>query len=453
MEQEIDLRPYLQAFLRQWRLVVAVAAVLCLLAVVATLLLPRAARARGDVLVVARTSQLALDPRFTERDATMVTSAANQRQALIDLASSPELETRVAAQLGLNPDVAGQLGGRVTVTARSDLLQFEASGTTNAEALELVEAWARGYEDLVSEVYTRANPEDRNFAGQIADAQTRYDEARQSLAAFYGAGDLVRAEQQVLRLEGLLKGGSEAQVSLYTNYLTRTQELSLILEDARSLQAQYVEGGADLGAGLAALAVRTRVAGDGQLPVQLSFASAESFAQDQATTADLARFVQVLEGERDRMVAQAEALAGDLATGDTSAIGLPPELRERYEQELSAARGALAETQAQETLLLQQQTVALKSLEVLQAKRDEIRIAQAAPDVSVRYVGKAPEPPRSIVSSLVLNAVLATMLGLILGSALAIGRVLVGHLARQGPAGAPVAPRGERPADKPVASD
>lgn len=452
MEQEIDLRPYIQAFFRQWRLILGLVAAFCILAVIVTLLLPRQAKARGDVLVVARTSQLALDSRFAERDATMVTNATNQRQALIDLASSPELETRVAAEIFQDDGYApGQLRNAVSVTARSDLLQFEASAETSSQALELVEAWARHYEALVNEVYTRASIEDRNLESQIADAQARYDETKAALAAFYGAGDLVRAEQQVIRLEGLLKGGSEAQLSLYTSYLTRTQELSLILEDARALQAQYEEGDADLGASLAALVVRARLAGGEQLPVQLSFESAESFAQGQAAAADLERFIEVLEGERERMVAQAEALAGALAMGDTSAIGLPPELRQSYEAELSAARAALAEARGQETLLLQRQSVALKSLEVLQAKRDETQIAQAVPDISVRYVGKALVPPRSITTSLVLNLVVAGVLGLVLGSALVIGRTVMNHQSRPETAGA--APRGDRAAEQTLASD
>ena len=442
MEQEIDLRPYLQAIFRQWWLIVASMVVLGVVAAVWTTSSPRQAQARGDLLLVAQSTQLSLDPRFTERDSSMLTNAVNQRQALLDLASSSALEARVAQALGLSSYHDGELLAKIKVTATSDLLRIGATAATDEEALRLAETWTHSYEALVNELYSGTGAATQSLEIQLTSAQQRYDEIQTALTAFYATGELVQANQQVKRLEGLLQGGTDAQIRLYNGYLVRAQDLNLILEDARALQAQNETGVApDLAASLTALVVRTRLAGGG-LPVQLNFGSAESFAQGQATTTDLPRFLTVLAGQRDRMVAQANTLAHDLAAGDGSAVGLPPDLRARYEADLATARGALARATGNESALLQRREVALSSLKVLQSKRDEGQIAQAASAVSVRFVGVATVAAKSLASSLGLNLVVAALIGFFLATGWIVGREFVRHLSSgREPAGSASPPR------------
>lgn len=450
MEEEFDLRPYLQAITRRWMLLLVCALGFALVAGAAVLLAPQPVRAQADLFIAPRNPELTLDPRFTDRDASLITNAGYQRQALIDLGTSSMLESRVAERLGRQP---GGLLGQIEVTAPSDLMRVVASAPSEDEAMALAEAWATGYQELVGELYAGPAAQLDQITADLAEAQQQFDAVQADVDAFYAAGDLVRAEQEVLRLEGLLQGGSEAQVSLYTQHLTRTQELNLILEDARALQSQYEAGGADLGAGLSALAVRARLAGAEQLPVQLSFASAESFAQGQASAADLARFVAILEAERDRMVVQADALARDLAAGNTSAVGLPAEVRASYETELAAAKGALARAEGQEELLLQRRELALKSLEVLQNRADELRIDQSITQVNVRLVGVAPVPPRSTLTALLINGVAAAMAGLVVGVILALVLEWLQNRRRAQARDTALPEHGERPADRPVASD
>lgn len=445
MEQEIDLRPYLQALMRRWRLIMGLIVTLSVLAAIWTMTTPRQVQARGDLLIIPKSSQLTLDPRFTEGDSVMLTNAVYQRQALVDLATSTTLEARVAEHLGLDSYQPGMLLGEIEVKATSDLLQIIASATTPAEATRLAETWTTEYERLINELFNAASPLTSQLDDQITGAQQRFDETQGALNDFYASGDLVRADQQVQRLDGLLNGGTEAQVRLYTEYLTRTQELNLILEDARSLQAQYAaEESPDLAAGLSALAVRARLAGAEQLPVQLSFDSAESFAQGQATGAELTSFVTVLEQERDRMIGQADALARALAAGDGTSVGLSDNLRASYETELAKAQGALARAEGQEELLIQRRDVALASLKALQSRRDESQISQAAPEVSVRFVGASGIPPRALATSLTINVAVAAILGLMIAIVLIIGLELW-QRARSDRSTTPAPKPGERP--------
>lgn len=432
MEYEIDLRPYLQALLRRWYIIAAIALGCALLAAVLTVRQPVIHQATADVLIVSSSPQLRLDERYITRDATVVTGASQQRQALIDLATSGVLERRVARELGEEDAVPGSLLAKIQVTSASDLLRVTASAQDDAPAAELAETWARTYEAMVGELYSGAESSTSLIDVQIAEARQRFDEARGNLDAFYAQGDLVAAQQQVDRLDGLLDIGVDAQLHLYTEYLTRTEELSLIIEDARSLQAQRTGGTPpDLASALSSLAVRARIAGAERLPIQLTFDSAESFAQGQAEGSDLDRFVTVLEGERDRMVAEAEALTRAMAEGDSTAVGLPVDQRARYEAELGTARGALARAQSQESLLKQQVEVALRSLEVLQARRDELLIAQTTPQVSVRLVGSGVVAPRSVASSTMVNALVGGIVGAILGMILVLAFEIISSARRR----------------------
>ena len=95
--------------------------------------------------------------------------------------------------------------------------------------------------------------------------------------------------------------------------------------------------------------------------------------------------------------------------------------------------------------------LALNTLAVLQAKRDEQVIAQATSSISVRYLGDAPVPPASRAVLLVRNGLIAAALA----GFLVITLIIVLEIARQvrqAPAPPPV-PRGEPAPERPPASD
>jgi uncharacterized protein involved in exopolysaccharide biosynthesis len=422
MEQEIDLRPYLWALLRSWKLMLGAVLVAVAAVVALVLLRPAQYESNAQLLIAPSTSQVTLDPRFETRESTLVTTPTFQRQALVDLAESPILEARVAEELGLTSYEPGELLAQVRVSSTSDLISITVSDPDAAEAARIADVWARSYERLVNELYTGAEAQAQQVAAELGAAQGRYEAAQRELEMFLNEGGIVAAEQEVQRFEGLLDGSREAQQMLYTQYLTRTQELNLILEDARIVREQVGAGaGASLADSLAALSLRSRVAGGAQLPVELRFDSGESFAQGrEVTQADLEQLIEVVQAERDRLVGETERLGAAIAGGDGSAIGLTPELRAAYERDLATARGTLEQLGARQRLLTQRRDIALTSLEVLQRRSDDLRLAQATPEVSVRYVGSGLVPPPSLARSLLLGTVIAGILALVLSAGLVL---------------------------------
>ncbi|MCX7792645.1 MAG: hypothetical protein N2378_18580 [Chloroflexaceae bacterium] len=452
MEQEIDLRPYAQALLRRWRwIVIGVLAAVALAAIV-TLIQPRANRARATVLIDPVISQVVLDGRFTERDTGLFSNPVTRRQALIDLATSPVLETRVLEQLRQPELKPGDLVQRVEVRATSDLLTITATGSDAVDAGRLAQLWGQTYEGLVRELYGGGSFGVERIDQELTEARARHAEARRAIDAFLRQGQLARTSQEVARLRELLGTSRKAHQALYTAYLSRTQELSLVLEDARMLRAHIERGEAVPADALAALVLRLRAAGGEGLPVDLTISSPETLATGrEATLSELERLTAVIESERDRLVNETEGVAAAIAAGDASAVGLDAATRARYEAELATAEGRLADLLSEQRALSQTLDLALNTLAVLQAKRDEQVIAQATSSVSVRYLGDAPVPPASRAVLLVRNGLIAV----VLAGFLTVMLIIVLEIARQvrqAPAPPPV-PRGEPAPDRPPASD
>jgi uncharacterized protein involved in exopolysaccharide biosynthesis len=417
MEQEIDLRPYLQALLRQWRVLLGVALVALVAAAGLTLAQPRISSATATVLIEPVSSQVVLDPRFTERDTAQVTNAVTRRQALIDLAESPVLEARVIAALGSDEFEPGELLQKVTVGASSDLLELSVTDQDPAEAARLAELWGQEYERLVAELYAGSSFGAERIGSEIEAARSRHNEARRVYESFLSEGDLVRAEQEVRRLEGLLGATREAHQRLFTQQLSRTQELELLLIDARSLRAQVASGSTSGAAdGLAALALRLRASGASELPVDLSVAPEALVVSREQLLDDLERLAAAIESERDRLMLENARVAAAIAAGDNAAVGVNQPARVQFEAELSTASATLERLRAEQEVLSQTVALSLDTLAVLQAKSDEDAIGQATTNVQVRFLGTGPVAPPSLLTRLVLNSLLATVLAVLLAT-------------------------------------
>ena len=449
MEQEIDLRPYFRAIVQAWKPILSMMLIAALGAAIFSYFMPRPSMANAQLLVLPTASQVSLDPRFTTRETT-VTNAGMQRQALIDLASSPVMEARAAQELGLTGSRPGALLGKVEVSATSDLLTFTVSDDDALAATRLAEVWARSYEALVNELYTGVDAQVQQITAETGDALGRYDEAQRGLEAFLSQGETVSVDQEVQRLEGLLAGSREAQQLLYANHLTRTQELNLLIDDARTVRAQ-IGTGSPFADNLADLALRSRAAGGAQLPLNLRFESAGAFTQDRVVTAaDLDQLISVLERERDRFVSQAAELSSAIAAGESSSVGLEQATRARYEQELATASSRLEGLKARENLLTARRDLALESLKVLQAKSAELALAKAVPTVNVRFIGSSAIPSSSAAASIVVAVVLASALAFGLSVLVVIAMELIRRI-RPG-SDVPAAAPGDRPVDQPAAS-
>lgn len=420
MEQELDLRPYVSALLRRWRLIISAALIFSALAMGLLLLQSRSVVAVADLLVAPTTPQVSLDERYTERDSLLVTNQVFQRQALINLATSTTLESQVAKELNITPYVPGALLERVTINSDSDLLRIRAAAPTDAEAITLADTWARSYARLVTEVYTNDALGEEQLVEELAEAGARFDAIQVELEQFYADGRIVSIEQQINNVNGVLDGSREASELLYSQYLTRTREVELLIQDAQAIQAQTVTGStASVADVVASLALRARAVGGEQAPIQLQIGG-EGLVSGGDTATELERLIGALEELHARLTSESAQIAQAVATGDSSVVGLSPETTSGLIDELARLRGEQALLESRERLLEQRRDVALEALQLLQRKSNEQQIAQTTPTISVRFVSTTLSPPESMLSRLLMGIVGGFVVGAVLGATLVL---------------------------------
>jgi hypothetical protein len=404
------------------------------------------------VLILPSRSQLTFDQRFVTNNATLGTDAASRRQALVALASSPAIETQVLpklpAELVGKDYQPGALARRLSITSEGDLLHIEA-GAPDAQAAQLLaEAWAQAYVHTVNDLYGRDTAMLRELENQLGGAQKRYDQAQHDLETFIGSSQIVQVQQQISMTVELLNGSVQSTQKLYVQYLDQARALEATLHDAETLRQQMAAGQTEgLANALVALALRARAAGSVQLPIDLRFDDPAAFARSGATLADLDALIGVLRQRRDALMEQSRLLAQAIGDGKNEGSGLPPALQDTYAKRLSALNQQYEQQTAQVKLLEQRRNLALDSLSILQRKLDEQRVALGTPEVQVRFISAAAEPPHGRLSRAILFGGAAAFAALFLSTLIVLGlAILRPWLPSRHPK-----PQSERPLDQPTA--
>jgi len=391
------------------------------------LIFGRGRSASASVLIVPITSQVTLDPRFQTTNGNQATTPAAQRQALISLASSQTVARQVIEQVspgsgeGSN-DTVERLISQIQVSSSSDLLQITVNDPDPAIALKLANAWGQVYESLVASVYTRSQFRTELLNSEITAAQERYNSAQQSLETSLIDGKAINVQNQITQMNGLLDGSRQEQQMLYTDYLSRTRQLQLILEDAQTLRAQAsVLDTNGFAYRFAALLLWVRTVDSAAPTLQLSTGDLASndLPADQ-TLSDVDRLISVLARRRDQLLAQANEIANAIASDSDAVTGLDATTRQRYIDQLATLNSTYEQQRARQDLLTQQRDLARDTLMLLQRKRDEQEVARSSPQVEVRFVSANlnPKPPQSMRA--LLSGLTAGIGGLILGLVLVL---------------------------------
>lgn len=454
MEEEIDLRPYVVALIRQWRTIAIIVVAAAIGAAALALALAPSYTASADVLILPSRSQLTFDPRFVTSNTVLGTDVVSRREALIAMASSIALEDQVRpklpASLSTVAERPGALADSIRVNVNGDLLHFEASAKDPQGAQALADTWARAYVQSVNSLYAADANLLKQLETEVTQAQERYRGSQQEVETFVGTSAIVQISQQISMTVDLLNESRQGSQMLYAQYLTQARDLEAVLRDAETLRQQVASGQTEgLANSLASLAIRARAAGEVQLPIDLRFDNPGSLTDTASVTpADLDALITVLRQRHDVLMEESLKLAQALSDDKSSDGGLSPELRGTYEKRLTALNQQYEQQTAQLKALQQKRDLAFDSLSILQRKLDEQRVALGAPEVQVRFVSTAIEPETSAVSRAAIYAILASVVALLLCIFILLGQMIV----RPWLATNPPQPRSERPLDQPTTS-
>lgn len=240
MEEEIDLRPYLEALFKRWYWIVAVALTAGVLAFAISSLLPPTYEATALIVVTSpqqvvlhSLTQDTLDPNFSSVDETMPLL-----RAYPELATSDEIIRQLWNELDLpGSEIEGieDLRRRLTAEAGSDpsLLRLTAQYKDAQTAAHMANTWAALFVPWVNDAYGVTNSEQlRFFEMQLAGVFNTLETAETELITF-------QATNRATVLENHLNALTEA----LANLLEEQQILSSLLQDAQQLRTQLTTQG------------------------------------------------------------------------------------------------------------------------------------------------------------------------------------------------------------------
>jgi len=416
MEEEGDLRTYINVLMRHWRVIAAVTLLAGVVALAVSYLSPTQYQATAVALVTGPLYQFRFSNEIENQAGAPSMQASAVGKAALDLANSDAILQQIMLEVGddLPVDRRNLASFRKMLAIKSgsdpSIIRLSVTGRDPQLVAQIANIWAGLYVRLANDLYGKSDDQLGFFEGQLAQAKTDLDAADQALIEFSRRSDLAVLEAQLSAKENAL-----------ADYLELNESLVLLQQNMKDLQAQLARRPADspsnLGDDLAQLMLQinafstqstnpeqsSRPVQSGGLPIQLQVPGASSLSdstvgQQAAYLADLARTVETKQAEVKR---QAEALPA----------------------EIKVLQWQVQVTETEAAQLTRERDLAVNVYTTLAQKVKETEIsAQDGASGSVRLASTAAAPDRPLSRKLLTNTALALVLGLM---AAAMGVLIV----------------------------
>ncbi|MGQ9774229.1 Wzz/FepE/Etk N-terminal domain-containing protein, partial [Chloroflexus sp.] len=302
----------------------------------------------------------------------------------------------------------GDLLDRIETENEGDLIRVKVRANTAEKARRLATVWVQEFAEMVIE--DKPDQVILKVEQQLAEAEKRYREAQEELEEFIAKGELDVVGREVQLLRDLIGSTSASLTERYANYLRRFNDLEQVLRDARLLRQRLVDREVDEASAadaIAALLLRTRNLSDTGRDRPILQLDSSLVNNAVVTATELDRFITILENERRAVHDEAENL---------SRLELSPDSSQSLYERLAAAQARLEQLSGRQRELIQERDVAFELAQLLLRRIDELRISDAAPQVSVRYLGTVTNPEPAIARSVVTQAAIGALAGIFLAA-------------------------------------
>lgn len=394
MDETIDLRPYVDALLRR-RWVILAATLSGILLAIAFTFLQTAYQATALVVISEPTQQLQFDPRITD-----ITDLGVLLRAYPELATSDGVLTSLLSQ-------ARELSGNTitSMTQLRDMMEVEVGvdarlmrlivrADSPQLAADLANAWAGTLVAAVDEMYNNPGGNVDFYNAQLAQTNGQLAAAEQALVAFQSDSRMGIVDNELASLAAL-------QASL----LADQRQLSLALDDIRTLRRQIEAGSGDTiswADQLTALMLQLDVYEMAQpTPVAGSNIQLQLDPQTNLTSATRPEQLQQL----DQL---AQAAESSLAAIDLRLAEMEPRLFA-----LQAEKQGITHQYEE---LTRDRDLAKETYLTLARKLDEERISSAGPGTQLQIASAAAVPEAPERSGLVISVLLGGAVGFLLST-------------------------------------
>ncbi|MBC7249944.1 MAG: hypothetical protein H5T62_06625 [Anaerolineae bacterium] len=390
MEDEIDLREYIDVLIRHWKAIVALAVVAALFAGVVSFLLPPTYQATALVAAVKPKYQMRFDPKFeTINDEELPVKAYPA------VATSDDVLLTVIAKLGDVLDEKEQelhaFAEMVEATSTGDpsLIALKVRSRDPVKASRVANTWADTVVQHLNDLYGQSEDEAQFFEEQVKTAEANLKKAEEELIAY-------QAKNQTEVLNTRI---SSMQASLRA-YYDGAQAIRLVIQDANNLisrlRLQSSDAPASLGDDLASLLLEVQSLNtQHQLPIELQVTSVQSFSGKTV-------------GEQIKLLEDMVTTLNDKVIAlETEAANLEPQILELQQQREEAQTEYERLQRAVDTSKEVYMTVVRKA--------EETRIAADSEGEEVRLASYAAVPTKPVSPRKMLNIAVAGTLGFFVG--------------------------------------
>ena len=375
MNDDVDLRRYIDVLVRRWKVVASITLVAVVIAAAVTFTSPASYEARASVLVVTTRAQVILEPKYLTLETEELKAL---REALVVLAKSNSVATAAIEELGdqITPKErrVSSLTGKVGVTADGDLINIVVKTHDRIKSAAIANAWADSYASYINRLYTGTSQSPEAMRAQAREAKAEYEEQQRAWEQFVVNNTIHQLDRRIGDIELLvnlksLRDGVEAGSSSPTSAMA--DGLAIVVLEQQAF------------------------APDLRADIQLSLNSLSGLSSDpKDQLRDVDGLIVTLESRSDIEHGQSLAQLDDLT------------MRLRQEREAEAAR---------ERALHRAREVTWSAFETLDNKAVELAVAAQAQDVAAKLAFPAVVPEQAAGSGKVMPLGTALVLGATVG--------------------------------------
>lgn len=403
MDDEIDLRRYVQAVLRHWRLILLLTVIGSVAAAGISLALPNMYEAVA--LISVATSRTTLQLQGINQDPTLPV------RAYPELALSGDVllpvYNKAAGLLPPSVNTLAKFSSALIAESASDptLLRLRVRDRDPQRASQIANMWAEAFAARAGQLYGQDQANLVSYQQELSDAKTRLDQADSDLATFESTNRV-----------SILSAHLDSQQASLTDYLNQQHQLQGLTQDVQNLLGRLnglpAANSASLADDLALVSVASRIYGvqssptntvQTQLavPIQLQVGAGQSLAGP--TVADQRALAQNLS---DTIAARLNDITNQVTTLEPLILNL---------------QGQVAEAKLKEVELTRARDLAQTEYVRLADQVQQASIAIQQSTNTVQIASRAIVPTQSISPRRTLNILLGAALGVAVGVLIALG--------------------------------
>ena len=269
-DDEIDLKPYINAIRKKWWLIAIVTILTGSAALVYGLLQVRNYEANANILLTRTRTSLELANQFPTINEPI--DSRSRMEAMLVIAGSDALLVHVMDDIHkLYPDngiLREELDSAVDITSSGDTIKITASNPDPVYAATIANAWAENAVSSINYAYSGEQlPADIQL--NLAPAKVEYEAAQQVLEDFLVENQVDILQKQIVETSALLDELVQDRTWKIAYNVQRKRNMEQIIDRANALKQQLATGNTTLAAGLGEALAVLRLGSDAFAEVQI----------------------------------------------------------------------------------------------------------------------------------------------------------------------------------------